>query len=320
MKIDDVKDIMDCLPRGRTKFYYFKDRYALMLLAYIVGEGKAIGDLKAGRFNRLIQKPVVKRIIKATGNGRLTPGALGSVWPGIYHCYKLTLGVWGGKDRDARFYRQTSRPGWNLVLHLNFSGRHNHAYNRMLKPSDPQLFNCCGHPIAEDDQHTLAWARIDLDLDTDEALIEEVQTDWIRLAMWSKWYLAALERGSATRQRYVPQYVKGLGCDYKALSRYLEDILKPHMRVWDEAMLASAIWFLKEEIGIGKIFYHTFKFGCQMKRISGSKPPQSLYTKLPDRFCFKKTSQAPGFLMRKNNRKIINLLKKNDPLFYLLEV
>jgi hypothetical protein len=74
----------------------------------------------------------------------------------------------------------------------------------------------------------------------------------------------------------------------------------------------------KEEIGIGKIYYHTFNFGCRIKRIAGSKPPVSLYTKLPDRFCFKKTNQAPGFLMRRNNRKIIDLLKHHDPRFYLL--
>lgn len=291
-----------------------------MLLAYIVGEGKSIRDLKGGRFNRLMQRPLVKRIIKTAGDGKLTPSVLGSVWPGEYHCYRLTLDVWGADDGDARFYNQTSRPGWNLVLQLNFSGRHNQAYYRMLKPRDELLFNYWGHPVALDGQHTLAWARIDLDLGTDEALIEEIQTDWIRRAIWSKRYLAALEKGSISGRRYVPAYVKGLGCDYEALSRYLEDALKPHMHMWDEAMLAAAIWFLKEEIGIGKIYYHTFNFGCQIKRITGSKPPVSLYTKLPDRFCFKKTRGAPGFLMLKNNRKIVNLLKHHDPRFYLLEL
>lgn len=320
MKLDDIQVIIDCLPRGRTKFYYFKDRYALMLLTYIVGEGKAIHDLKGGRFNRLMQRPLVKRIIGAAGNGQLTPDALGSVWPEDYHCYRLTLDVWGDDDGDARFYNQTSRPGWNLVLQLNFSRRHNQAYYRMLKPRDEQLFNCCGHPAAWDGQPTLAWARIDLDLETDEALIEEIQTDWIKRAMRSKRYLAALGKGSISESRYVPAYVKGLGCDCEALSRYLEDTLKPHMRMWDEAMLAAAIWFLKEEIGIGKIYYHSFKFGCRIKRITGSKPPVSLYTQLPDRFCFKKTRGAPGFLMRKNNRKIVHLLKHHDPQFYLLEL
>ncbi len=319
MKKNEIQEIMDCLPEGRTKFYYFKDRYALILLSYLVGGGKTIREIKNSRFHRLVHKPMVQRIIKDTGGGHLTPKELGSIWPFNYHCYLLTLGMWGSREGWSRFYNQTSRPGWNLVLQLNFTARHNHSYYRLLKPRDPQPFHCYSHPIARDGHHTLAWARIDLDLDTDEALIEEIQTDWIRRAIWSKKYLAVFEKCSNPKQQYIPEYVRRLGCDSKALSQYLEDTLKPHIRIWDEAMLASAIWFLKEEIGIRKIFYHTFKFGCQMKRITGSKPPRSLYTKLPDRFCFKKTNQAPVFLTQKNNRKMINLIKKNDPQFYLLD-
>ncbi len=320
MKLNDIKDIMDCLPAGRTKFYYFKDRYALLLLRYIVGKGRAIHDLKQSRFNRLIRKPVVQKMIKAAGDGRLTADTLRSVWPKHYHCYRLTLGIWGDRNRDARFYNQTSRPGWNLVLQLNFSGRHNREYYRMLKPSEPHPFHAYGHPISGKGEHTLAWARIDMDLDTDEALIEEVQTDWIRRALWSRKYLNYYEKRSSPKPRYVPGYVKNLGCNSKVLSQYIDITLKPHIRLWDEAMLASAIWFLKEEIGIGKIYYHTFQFGCRVKRISGSKPPRSLYTKLPDRFCFRKTSQTPTFLVRKNNRKIVQLIKNHDPRFYVLDI
>lgn len=319
MKLNDIQDIKACLPAGRTKFYYFKDRYALMLLRYIVGKGCAIRDLKQGRFDRLIHKPVVSRMIKAAGDGRLTAEALESAWPEEYHCYRLTLGIWGDRDRAARFYNQTSRPGWNLVLQLNFSGRHNHAYYRLLNPSKPHPFHACGHPIAGDGEHTLAWARMDMDLGTDEALIEEVQTDWIRRAIWSRKYLTALEKSASPRPQYVPDYVKNIGCNAKTLSHYIDVALKPHMRVWDEAMLAAAIWFLREEIGIGKIYYHTFGFGCRLKRITYSKPPRSLYTKLPDRFCFRKTDQAPSFLFRKNNRKIIDLIKKHGPRFYVLD-
>ncbi len=320
MKIDDIFDIMDCLPEGRTKFYYFKDRYALLLLSQIVGNGMAIRDLKASRYRRLIQKPVVRKIMETAGDGRITPETLGSVWPEAYHCYRLTLDVWGDRDKDARFYNQTSRPGWNLVLQMNFSSRHNRSYCRMLKPREAHPFHVYGHPIAEDEEHTLAWARIDLDLDTDEALIEEIQTDWIRRALWSRTYLAAYEDSSVPKPRYVPGYVKHLGCDSKALSQYIDETLKPHMRIWDEAMLASAIWFLTEEIGIHTIYYHTFRFGCRVKRITESKPPRSLYTKLPDRFCFRKTRHVPSFLLRKNNRKTLDLFKHHDPQFYVLDI
>ncbi|MEJ2155018.1 MAG: hypothetical protein P8X96_06765 [Desulfobacteraceae bacterium] len=320
MKLNDIKEIVACLPAGRTKFYYFKDRYALMLLRYVVGEGKAIRDLKESRFNRLLGKPMVHKVIKTAGDGRLKADTLESIWPEDYHCYRLTLGIWGDGDRDARFYNQTSRPGWNLVLQLNFSGRHNRACYRMLKPGKPHPFHSYGHPIAGDGEHTLAWARMDMDLDTDEALIEEIQTDWIRRALWSRKYLTAYEKRSSPKPRYVPSYVKNLGCDAKALSQYIDGTLKPHMRIWNEAMLASAIWFLKEEIGIGKIYYHTYKFGCQVKRITYSKPPRSLYTQLPDRFCFEKINQAPAFLFRNNNRKILDLIKNHNPQFYVLDI
>ncbi len=320
MKLNEIKEIMACLPADRTKFYYFKDRYALMLLRYVVGEGKAVRDLKESRFNRLMAKPMVNRVIRTAGDGRLTADTLESVWPGAYHCYRLTLGIWGDCGGDARFYNQTSRPGRNLVLQLNFSGRHNRAYSRMLKPSEPHPFHACGHPIAGKGEHTLAWARIDMEMDTDEALIEEVQTDWIRRALWSREYLTAYEKSSSPKPRYAPGYVKNLGCDSRALSKYIDGTLKPHMRLWDEAMLAAAIWFLKEEIGIGRIYYHTYKFGCRVKRITYSRPPRSLYTRLPDRFCFEKTDQAPVFLFRKNNRKIIDLIKNRDPQFYVLDI
>lgn len=321
MKREEIQEIMDCLPKGRTKFYYFRDRYALMLLSYIIKGGKFVGEIKHGPYGRLIQKPIVQEVIKKTGNGLLTPKALDSVWPDTYHCYLLTLGMWGGHFSGSRFYNQTSRPGWNLVLQLNFAGRHNQAYHRLLKPGEKQPFHCRDHPVAVGGRHTLAWARIDLDWDMDEALIEEVQTDWIRRAIWSQKYLTAYERSadSNRHRHYLPEYVRNLGCDAKGISQYLEEILKPHRRIWDEAMLASAIWFLKEEIGIGKIFYHTHNFGYKLKGITGSKPPRSLYTQLPKRFCFTKTGQTPGFLLKKNRRKISNLIKTNNPQFYMVD-
>lgn len=320
MKIEEIRDIIDCLPRGRTKFYYFKDRYALMLLVYAVGDGMRIHDIKRSRFGRLIRKPMVEKIIRDSGCGRLTPRELGDFWPDRYHCYLLTLGIWGGCKRWSRFYNQTSRPGWNLVLHLNFAAEHNRSFYRLVKPRNPYVFQYLSHPVASSGRHTLAWARIDMDLDAGEALIEEIQTDWIRKAMRSSRIMAACENSAGNRQRYIPDDVRNLGCDSVALNRYLDLTLKPHMQVWDEAMLASAIWFLKEEIGLDRIYYHTFEFGSQWKRICGSNPPRSLYTKLPDRFCFTRTSRVPGFLKRKNNRIRDHLIKGGHRQFYLLDL
>ncbi len=320
MEKDQIQEIIECLPKGRTKFYYFKDRYALMLLSYFIGKGMTIREIKNSPYKRLVDKPIIQKILQNTGCSTLTPKELGSFWPEHYHCYLLTLSKWGDRKRWSRFHNQTSRPGWNLVLQLNFSAQHNKSYNRLINPRDLHPFQSHGHPIATDGHHTLAWARIDMDLDKDEALIEEIQTDWIRLAIKSRKVITAYENCATPRRRYLPRCVKGLGCDAKALSMYLEGELKSHMRIWEEAILTSAIWFLKEEIGIKDIFYHTFDFGCRLKRISGSKPPRSLYTNLPDRFCFKKTNQGPTFLMQKNNRKMTDLIKNKDPQFYSLVI
>lgn len=320
MKVDEIREIMDCLPKGRTKFYYFKDRYALMLLAYLVGDGKSVRDIKGSRFGRLVRKPMVERTIQNSGRGRLTPEELGSIWPDRYHCYLLTLGMWGDRKSGARFYNQTSRPGWNLVLQLNFAAVHNRSYYRLVKPRGPHPFQCFNHPIASGDRLTLAWARMDMDPDQGEALIEEIQTDWIRRAMASRQVMTSDESSTSNWRPYVPEYVKRLGCDSSELSEYIDKTLKPHARIWDEAMLAAAIWFLKEEIGIRKIYYHTFEFGSQWKRITGSKPPRSLYTKLPDRFCFEKTRQVPRFLGQNNNRKLGSLINGNHQQFYLLDL
>lgn len=140
MEINEIHDIMDCLPKGRTKFYYFKDRYALMLLAYVVGNGRRIREIKSSRFGRLVQKPIVEKIVRNSGCGRLMPQDLGAVWPDRYHCYLLTLGIWGDRKSGARFYNQTSRPGWNLVLHLNFAARHNRSYYRLMNGGHRQFY------------------------------------------------------------------------------------------------------------------------------------------------------------------------------------
>lgn len=44
-------------------------------------------------------------------------------------------------------------------------------------------FNYCGHPVSRQ-RNTLAWARLDLDLNSATALIEEIQSDWIRDVVW----------------------------------------------------------------------------------------------------------------------------------------
>lgn len=317
MKEALIKEIMDCLPKGRTKYYYFKDRYALMLLSYLVGQGMSIRQIKNSSLKKLTDKPVVRQVIKEAGSGVLTARELGASWPQDYHCYLLTLDKWGDRKSWSRFYNQTSRPGYNLVLQLNFSTAHARHYQKMVKPKANHPFKCYGHPIRKNGCHTLAWARMDLDLETDEALIEEVQNDWIRRALYLKTVLEKYEKYGLRCPKY---YTNMMGCDVKSLKKYVDEYLKPHTRHWQEAMLSAVIWFLKEEIGISNIYYHTFEFGSRLKRIDERKPPRSVYTRLPERFCFRAVNQVPEFLLKQNNRRTVKLLNKAQPRFYLLDL
>jgi hypothetical protein len=83
--------------------------------------------------------------------------------------------------KKPRFFNQPPRPGWNLVLQLNFSSQHNRSYTKLIKPKTEQPFQSYGHPVAGIGYHPLAWARIDMDLNRRKGLIEEsrqIELDW----------------------------------------------------------------------------------------------------------------------------------------------
>lgn len=314
-----IKEIMECLGQDRTKFYYHKDRYALMLLAYFIGKGSKIHEIRNSKVKKLLDKPLVKDILQNGGNQHLYPEQLWSKWKKDSHCYLLTLGSWGDRKGSSRFYNQTSRPGWNLVLQLNFSEQHNCDFRKLIKPVGSQPFTAYGHPVSKK-HHTLAWARIDLDMESNEALIEEIQTDWIRLVLRAKQFFEKHGEENVKKSRWKPHYIRGIGCGLAGLNSYVEDVLKQHISIWQEAMLSAAIAFLREEIGIKDIFYHTFNSGCLAKRIDGTRPPRSLYTKLPDKFCFEKTRRTPSFLLKGNNRKVAAQFRKDENYFFLLTI
>ncbi len=314
-----LQEILECLGQNRTKFYYHRDRYALILLSYFIGRGMKINEIRNSKIKKLLDKPLLKNILKKTGNQHLYPEQLYPNWNQHTHCYLLTLDKWGDRKGSSRFYNQTSRPGYNLVLQLNFSEQHNSTFRKLIKPVTNQPFMAYGHPVSQK-HHTLAWARIDLNLESNEALIEEIQTDWIRLAVRAKQYFEKYGEENVKKRRWKPHYIRGLGCGLADLNNYLENVLKPHTSLWQEAMLSATLTFLRKEIGISNIFYHTFNSGCSAKRIDGTRPPRSLYTKLPERFCFEKTSRIPSFLLKGNNRKITAQLRKAEAPFYLLTV
>ena len=296
MKYAEVQEIIDCLPKERTLFRYFKDAYAPMLLQQWIRKGKTIADVKQSPLSGLLQKQIVKNLLAELGRAHIKSADLELAWETEVQNYLLTVGSWGQKKPDN--YYQTSRSGYNLVLQLNFSNQHDLIYRQLVKPEKDQNFNYWAHPVLKRGRRsyyreTLAWARIDLDFSANESLIEEIQSDWVR----------HVEK-SYQRAQKVLKFHYARGCNqrscncsvldwYKRVVIYYEDVLLPYTRIWDEAMLAACIQFIKKELGIDNIFYHSYETGGTLKKCH---PPRSLYSKLPRRFCFQSTPDAPEFL------------------------
>ncbi len=301
MKLDEIQEIKGILPEDRTLFYYFKDRYALMLLENVVEDSINISTLKKSRLASLLSKPVFKSLLQQAGNGALTLEQIQALWPVSTKVFSLTLDSWG----DDCGAQQTTRNEGNLVLQLNFSNEHRQKYRSLVNEYDCYRINNVNHPVHNDvsqggKKDTLAWARIDLDLDTGEALIEEIQCDFIRDV---KEFYDALEKITDTTDTYLRN---------ANLKRYYEEVLSEYRKIWDEAMLAACIDFLVRELGIKHVYYHRWETGMKLKNMTRSPPPKSLYTTLPRRFCFEKTEQTPQFLYK--NKEFRRLAKKMGKL------
>lgn len=314
MDRQDLDEIIACLTQERSHFRYFKDFYALQLLGWVAGEGVSLERLRRGPFAPLLQKPLLKPVLAACGDGCLDAQRVTHQWVEPSLPFLLTLGRWQGGN-----WRQTSRPGWNLVLRLNFPQSHDRRFHKQFAPyyGDEDL-NFSTHPVLKRDERpyfrqTLAWARLDLDLDRGEALIEEVQTDWVREGRDAGKHLEHCRRCSnpgrfpACRGRL-------------AALRYLDEALAPYAELWDQAMLSATLFFLVEELGIRDIWYHQWETGNLLKNIGQRwQPPRSLYRRLPKRFCFREQLGLPRLL---DNRHTARRLRqaRTEPRFYRLRL
>lgn len=313
MKPELCHEIMACLPVGRTLFRYGKDHYAFNLLRRAAGEGTTVSALRKSVVAPLLEKPVVRAWLASAGGGVIRASDVPeAAWLPGAETYRLSLGIWGPNVEDWK-YHQVSRRGASLVLHLNHSNR---QYQR-LKPALPKdgydPFLAYGHPEAGGQFPTIAWARMDIDLDRREALIEELQTDRIR----------DLER-AVKRARNAEPGTKvtfwSTELDRDALLEYWDTEMHRHAAIWDEAILTAALDFLHREIGVRRVFYHTHEGGATLKHIRKRQPPRSLYTSLPRKFCFRLTSEAPGMLSSCASWQSRSKRVKRSMMFQLLDL
>ena len=302
MELEDLKEIIACLSGDRTKFYYFRDRYALMLLKdYIGDKAMPISHLKQSPYANLLHKAPVKKALALAGNGMITAELLEMVWDENPLAFVTTLAQWGDGKKDWK-WNQMSRQGYHLVLQLNMATDHTQRFEKLIRPSDVHTFNSYGHPsLKKGSRGTLAWVRLDMDFESNEVLIEEIQCDWIREVR------EAVKEGYTWYGDYSRDEIKA----------YANNVLAPYAKVWEEAMLAATIDFIRHELGINCIYYHSFEIGALLKNIKYRKPPRSLYTKLPKQFGFQKTSQGPEFLMRE--KRVLRLQKQvEEPYWFSL--
>ncbi len=321
MKHDELQEIINVLPKGKTFFRYFKDRYALLLLEYAARDGMQLADLRQTRFGKLLSRPIVQPILSEAGSGAVSGWDFDAAWPAEHECYLLTLGQWGEprKHRWEPYHHQTSRPGLNLVLQLNFSSKHDGPYAELVGDQNVRPFEYTGHPISDRGLHTLAWARLDIDLANGQALIEELQTDWVRKARRAAGFL---EEDLADDPDVINGEIEFWGGSYKArgLQQYITHVLSAHVGMWDEALLSAALWFLSRELGIKDIFIHDFDSGNLLKELNWGQPPRSLYTALPKKFCFEHTADRPHLLADRRGRRLRRWIEEDRIRFWRLQL
>lgn len=310
-----MNEIIECLPKGRTKYFYHKDRYALMLLSYQIGQGMTVADLKKSHLKGLLQKPQVKKILAGLSDGFVEARSLENYWADDIKPFLLTLGRWGGYERD---WQQTTRRGYNLVVQLNFSNAHDSVYRDLVKPGRDVMLNYGAHPVlkpcrSDIFRETLAWARLDIDFDTNEVLIEEIQSDWVRKA---KAMMLDAQKYCDDDNLFSDWWdVEGKASN---VIKYVKQELLPYTKMWDEAVLAATIDFVRNELGISRVYYHSFESGPALKCIDGNSP-RNLYTKLPKRFCFEKTDESPMFLQ--NDKRFKRMIRKMAaPLWFRMDL
>ena len=326
MNTKEINRVIGGLPKGKTEFLYTKDGYALDLLADFVGtSGRTIRTIKSSQFAPLLNRPNVRELLAELGGGRLYREDIETRRPPKPDVeYSLSVGTWGEENPDPYAWYQTSVPGMNLVLHMNFCDQDVKAFSNAFHSTHSDApFSSLNHPHKEG-EFTMAWTRIEIDTGNGEALIEEVQNDWLRATQssyeWLRDVLLYKKRLDIWGERYLERRYGSIRHMNHAF-RYMESTLRKHGTIWSEAMLCASIRFLKGELGIRRIFFHTHETGNYLKEISKwDCPPRSLYTDLPKRFCFIETKECPVTVDQHWSTPNRYRTDYHSPRFFLLEL
>lgn len=288
-------DLVACLPQGRTVFRYGHGQFAPMLVTEFLRRGWTARELRSSAYGRLLDHDAIKPVLAAKGRLELTEQDLKLALPQTALAYRLTVSPWfSGNDRK---YNQLSRHGCNLVLQLNFASDHDRHFDDLFGRGNNWLLRKDAHPMSRS-LNTLAWARLDIDLDDGSMLIEEIQSDWGRNA-------AAFARNARWRFRRLQRngiLIKGVSTPEQLQNRavaYANTILPDYSDRWQEKMMAACQTFAFTELGLDCIYMHTFETGNLLKGIDPElgAPPRSIYADLPKRMGFSTNVGGPRFLL-----------------------
>ncbi|MEM9221732.1 MAG: hypothetical protein AAGB11_04930 [Pseudomonadota bacterium] len=323
MRPTELDAVQRMLPE-ELPFMYFADRESPWLLAKRIGEGARVCDLKRSADARWLARPLVKPVVTASGgtvravdlkavayadqgfNEAQSPAALAGVIAAFelpWHDLTLSFTEWGrGRGDD---FSQMSRKGGNLVIQVGFPSDHAALMGRYIPDVPRKRLEFDLHPIRTTGRPTLAWARVDVDVDSGTALIEEVQSDWLRFAAGQ---VEALE-GLDPRSRSLRNW-----------RQYEADLRKRYGKLWPRATLLATLAVLDDLLGIKDVFMHQPTGGAVLKRICGTHPPASLYSALPKSFGFESTTDVPNFLRGPRRRGLVRLKKMGLPFFWHLRL
>ncbi|MEM7569497.1 MAG: hypothetical protein AAF337_06860 [Pseudomonadota bacterium] len=282
MTPEDLAKAKRLLPPLPYDFDYAKDDFALHILARQVGNGRTARQIKASPVAGLLAK--AQHAVR--GNGVLDQtDCAQALARSESQIFPMTTRAWGNNPgpKYDRFYYQTARQGFNLVLQLGLPEPFWRDFRALCKPNMRDPYNSDWHPARKSGPPTLAWARIDLDWTTKEALIEELQSDWVTLGEDDR------------RDEWVSQYAFD-GQEERVLT-YLRHVLPSVETLWSEALLWLSIHILTRHLRLQRIFLYDHDTGNKTKAYpGGSVGPRSLYEKLPKRFGFLKEAGTPAFL------------------------
>jgi hypothetical protein len=285
----ELEGIISLFGQDMPHYHYFRDKYALLLAAWSVGEGSKVADMKRSRIAGLLQKDVLKQ--HCARHAILTEANLLAETGPVGWSFRQSLGAWGWEDG---WWGQVSRKGKSLVLRLDFQKDHDKTVGKLGLETAIERLEGRNHMHFEE-SYNLAWARIDLDWETGEVLIEEIQNDWLRNAY--SLFSGQTARGGG--RFYNWHASKGTSRNGWKFEEYYETVVQPLEKVWSEAMLSATLEFVRNTLGLRLVYMHTDECGARLKDIwFESRPPKSIYQDLPKRFCFEQVNYAPTFLSR----------------------